>query len=298
MQQKQFKAREALKSLQRPPAQTGPQWTAEHHRILSENVRLLFEATSDPKPVVEGGTDDDEDDWRDEHEDRREKEKNKEGEDENGQERGEVEGDGGLPQGQPQSGQKQSTASPKSTRGKKRQREENTSNPDRRQTKDRPAKKSRLRSGLTQHVLEEFKKLKPQPLQLTFQGHTLEDRSDEWFIEQFRRLFRKIRTFAHEYFGLHDIDKGEFHQPWASGMTVEFLRHVENIAEADPMDGGWDKLLQNTIQREWLVVAIIMRILEIQVFGTDLWGADQQEKDLLLGLERAFFTREGKSFWS
>jgi hypothetical protein len=143
--------------------------------------------------------------------------------------------------------------------------------------------------------LEEFETLKPQPLQFVFKAHPLEDRSDEWFIVQFRKLFRRIHTFAHDYFGRHDIDEGSFHQPWAAGMSPEFMRYVEDVAEADPMDGSWDKLLQNTVQREWLVVGIIMRVLEIQVFGLNLWGMDQQEKELLHSLDRAFFTGEGRS---
>jgi hypothetical protein len=296
--QRHWRAREALRNLKSSPSQTGPQWTPEHHRILSENVRLLLDATSDPNAA------DDEDDGDDEYED------------EDYDDNYEYDNAGEDASFLTQSGKRQKTAAEQrppgqgaatgpseiqnqSYRGRKRQREENP-----RDTNGfdaniptaeslRPLKKFKLRTDVTQHVLEDLANLRPQPLQLLFPAHPHEDRSDEWFIAQFRKLFRRISRFAHDYFGLHDIDAGEFHQPWAAGMTLEFLRYVEQVAEADEMIGSWDKLLHNTAQREWLIVAVITRILEIHVFGADLWGADTQEKELLLGLERALLTREG-----
>jgi hypothetical protein len=264
LQQKQWRAREALRNLKTTPTQTSPDWTPEYHHVLSENVRLLFNATSAPVTAV---SDEDEDD--------------------DGYENGGLAGD--ASQNQAQAGQS------KSAQGRKRQRDENAAVDANAPTAEnqRPWKKSKMRSGTTQHVLEDLKTLQPQPLQYIFEGHPHEDRSDDWFIEQFRHLSLRINKFSRDYFGLHDLDEGEFHQPWAAGMTPEFIRHVEEVAEADPADGGWDKLLRNTVQREWLISAIIMRILEIQVFSADLWGADAEEKELLLSLERAFITSEG-----
>lgn len=271
MQQKQRKAREALNKLKSLPQQSRPQWTPEHHSVLSENVRLLIDSTSDPEVTQNKDLDDECDEGDGEDQDEEENLAGQDGvdnEDNEGQ-------------------------------GQKRRREENQDqsngphvNSQTTQSR-RPFKRSKLRTGITQHILEEFETLQPQPLQFNFRSHPAEDRSDEWYIQQFRRLFRKLHDFAHDYFGLHDIDQGYFHQPWAAGMTPEFLRYVEDVATPDPMVGGWDPLLQNTIQREWLIVGIIMRILEIQVFGADLWGAEPQEKELLLGLERALLNREG-----
>lgn len=201
------------------------------------------------------------------------------------------------PPTQSQGAQKQSTSPKKATQGQKRQREEKEADSDPEDAPtdktQRPSKKTKLRTGITQHVLQDFETLQPQPLQFTFPEHPDEDRSDEWYVTEFRVLFRRIFKFSSDFFGLHDIDVGEFHQPWAAGMTPEFIRHVEDVAEADPMDGSWDTLLRNTVQREWLIVAVIMRILEIHVFGADLWGAEPEQKALLLDLERALLTREG-----
>jgi hypothetical protein len=285
--------------LKSSPSQTGPHWTPEHYRILSDNVRLLLDATSDPNAADDEGDGDDEyeedEDYDDDYEDKNA------GEDasfwtQHGQRQETVAeqrpSDKGAVTGQ-------SEIQNQSCRGRKRQREENPRDTHGLDTNIptaeslRPLKKFKLRTCITQHVLEDFATLRPQPLQFLFPAHPHEDRSDEWFIAQFRKLFRRISRFAHDYFGLHDIDAGEFHQPWAAGMAPEFLRYVEQVAEADPMISSWDKLLQDTAQREWLIVAVLTRILEIHVFGADLWGADTQEKELLLGLERALLTREG-----
>jgi hypothetical protein len=302
IQWKQQRAREVLKNLQPlpPPSQTGPQWTPEHHRVLSENVRLLFDATSDTNVTENKGTNDEDDGEDEDNIDDGINGATECDQNENGQNEEDAEGEEVVPQAQTQVPQMQTTGSVKSNQGQKRQHEEITGNSGNLSTSaqgtgnKRPQKRSKLKTDITQHVLEEFETLRPQPLQFNFQPHPLQDRSDEWFIDQFRRLFQRIQIFAHGYFGLHDID-GESHQPWAAGMTLEFIRHVEDVAVDDPMAGSWDNLLQNTVQREWLIVAVVMRVLEIHVFGAYLWGANPEEKDFLFGLERALFTREGHS---
>lgn len=271
LQQKQWRAREAIRNLKTIPPQTRPVWVPEKQRILSENIDSLFNASRDPEP--RRSNEDEEDGGYD-------------GEDE-------YSGNGGLTgntsQNQAQGGQ---SLSPRS---QKRQRQENTAVNAHESTIEnlRPRKKSKIRSGATQHILKDLKTLQPQPLQYMFEGHPREDRSDEWFIKSFDGLYQRIFNFSHDYFGLHDLDQGEFFQPWAVGMTPEFIRHVEEVAVADPADGGWDALLRSTIQRRQLITAIIARILEIHVFGADLWGADAQEKELLLGLERALLDSDG-----
>lgn len=298
LQRKQLKARNALKKLQTPPEEAGSQWTKEHDRVLSENVRLLIDSTSDE---IEEHDEDDEadgDDYGDE--DDGDEEDNGDGADEKLSQEGQNGNDAEIidleadeSQAQTQATETPSAAASASTPRKKRSHAESASNEETGKPDKPPSKKPKFKSAITQHVLEQFQVLKPQPLQLTFTPHPAEDRSDRWYIEQFRRLYRRVTGFAHAYFGLHDIDEGEFHQPWTAGMSEEFISYVEDVAEADPLDGGWDTLLRNTKQREWLIAGIIMRILEIQVFGKDLWGATETELDLLYGLDRAFLEREG-----
>jgi hypothetical protein len=66
------------------------------------------------------------------------------------------------------------------------------------------------------------------------------------------------------------------------------------VADEDPCSGGWDPLLKDTIQRQWLIVAILARIIIVKIFSTDLWGAGTEEKDLIFGIERAFLGGDGR----
>jgi hypothetical protein len=126
-----------------------------------------------------------------------------------------------------------------------------------------------------------------------FRIHPVQDRTDEWFVHEFRLLFRRLEAYFDNYFCIHNLDEGEFHQPWAANHTPEFLTYVLQVAEADPNGGDWDKILRDTDQRKWLLVGIMMTILENKVFNADLWGATKEEKELMFGIEKALFTQEG-----
>jgi hypothetical protein len=110
----------------------------------------------------------------------------------------------------------------------------------------------------------------------------------------FRRLFRQTDKFATYYFGVHDLDAGEFFEPWAAGMTDDFVTWAEQVAEPDPNLGTWDDLLRETGQRKWLVMGVLMKIVVVKVFGADLFGASKEQAELLYGISRALVGREGK----
>jgi hypothetical protein len=137
--------------------------------------------------------------------------------------------------------------------------------------------------------------LAPQPLRISYKPHPLEDRSDVWYTEMFRRLFRQTDKFVTHYFGVHDLDAGEFFEPWGAGMTDEFVTWAEQVAEPDPNTGTgtWDDLLRETRQRKWLVMGVLMRILTVKVFEVDLFGASKEQGELLHGISRALVGREG-----
>jgi hypothetical protein len=298
----QRQAREASGNLKSPPKQNGPQWTPEHYPTLSNNIQLLINASSDPREQYHG--DDGDDDYQDTEEETTPTQTPI------GRGREAAPGQHAKPS--------QRAASAQSTaRSRKRQREEEScfdlddpADPKRlnsQKSRDynvpdtsgptaenqRPWKKLRFRTGISQNIPVDLATLQPQPLQLQFDLHPDADRSDSYFVDEFRKLFRRIFNFSQAFFGIHDLDEGEFHQPWVANIAPEFVSYVEQVAESDPAVGGWEDLLRDTQQRRWLIVAVIMRILEVQVFQADLWGADQQEKELLLGIERALLTREG-----
>jgi len=135
--------------------------------------------------------------------------------------------------------------------------------------------------------------LAPQPLRISYKAHPLEDQTDAWYTEMFRRLFRQTSRFVYHYFDVHELSAGEFFEPWAANMTPEFVAWAEQVAEPDPNMGTWDDLLRESVQRKWLVMAILMKILRVKVFDADLFGANQEQGELLHGLSRALVGREG-----
>lgn len=138
-----------------------------------------------------------------------------------------------------------------------------------------------------------------QPLRRTYKLHPIGDRTDAWYIEQFRRLWAEAESFSFKYYAnSHNLkadgNGGTSHKPWSSvNHTPEFLYWVEQVAEADPRT-GWDALLRNSEERKWLVMAVVMRVLRIKVFDEELFGADEREVEMLHANEKNNFLSEGK----
>lgn len=110
----------------------------------------------------------------------------------------------------------------------------------------------------------------------------------------FMRLFQQTEEFVSTYFGVHDIAAGAFFEPWGAGMMPEFIAWAEQVSQPDPADGGtWDDLLRDTDLRKWLIMGILMKILRVKIFDVDLWGSNKEQGELMHGIDRALFTREG-----
>ncbi|KAF8852203.1 hypothetical protein BDZ45DRAFT_116349 [Acephala macrosclerotiorum] len=158
-----------------------------------------------------------------------------------------------------------------------------------------PQKRQRLNTIMQTQAPTDLPTLNPQPIQINYESHPLEDQSDEWFMGMFKDLYRQIEQFVIKYYAIHDLDKGAFYEPWAAGFSPEFIAWAEQIAEPDPSMGGWDNILRNTEQRQWFIMGILMRIIQRKIFDEDLFGSNQQQRELMHGLDRALFAREGFS---
>lgn len=157
----------------------------------------------------------------------------------------------------------------------------------------RPTKKQKLTNNIQAQAPADLPTLNPQPIRLNYEPHPLDDQSDEWFMGMFRKLYAQAERFVVESYGVHDIDRGAFFEPWACSMSPEFISWAESVAEPDPATGGWDNMLRNTEQRQWFVMGILMKIIEKKIFSEELFGANEQQRELLHGLDRALFQREG-----
>jgi hypothetical protein len=107
----------------------------------------------------------------------------------------------------------------------------------------------------------------------------------------FRRLYHQIELFVTHYYTLHDLNQGEFFEPWKEiDFSSEFIAWAEQVAE-----GEWDGILRDGVQRKWFVMGILVRVLKVKVFDEGLFGGNEREGEFLRGLEKALFTREGIS---
>ena len=82
------------------------------------------------------------------------------------------------------------------------------------------------------------------------------------------------------------------YDPWAAGMTPEFIAWAEQVAELDATFGGWDALLKDTAQRRWLVMGILLKIFRVKVWEVDLFGCGEEQGKLLVQQSRTFMGDE------
>lgn len=158
---------------------------------------------------------------------------------------------------------------------------------------DNPPKKAKKDDGFQAQAPIDIAALNPQPIRLEYQPHALEDNTDEWFTDMFAQLFKQAERFVIDFYGIHDLDRGVFFEPWACGVTPEFVSWAELVAEPDPAMGGWDTILRNTEQRQCFILGILMRIFQRKIFDEELFGQNDQQRELLNSLDRALFQREG-----
>lgn len=157
----------------------------------------------------------------------------------------------------------------------------------------RPTKKRKVDTkGVKADHPFKLSDLRPQPLQIPFPPHPEEDYTDAWFINEFTKLYERMKKFAWDYFLVQDMNRGD-QLPWAVDMGPEFLNYVKEIAVEDPIDGGWNDLLMDAEQRKWLIVGFLTKVVERKIFNEFLWGADKQEENMLFGIDKALFLREG-----
>lgn len=133
----------------------------------------------------------------------------------------------------------------------------------------------------------------PLPLRMTYPAHPSTDRPDTWFTSNFASLYRQIETFCSTYYSLHSIPLTD--EPWSKcKMTPEFIKWAEMVAEPEPRMGCWDELLRDTGMRKWFVMAVVVRVLRVKVFGVEIFGGTGEQRDLMHQVDRAFLGREGE----
>jgi hypothetical protein len=117
--------------------------------------------------------------------------------------------------------------------------------------------------------------------------------TDEWFRDEFERLYDQVANFVDIFFCQFDdipLDSGL--SPWIE-MSPEFSRYSTMVAEPDESLGTWNRILLERNERRYLLVGILARILEAKVFGELLFGGSKGQKKQLEDLERSSLEVEG-----
>ncbi|KAK0667706.1 hypothetical protein QBC41DRAFT_395267 [Cercophora samala] len=150
---------------------------------------------------------------------------------------------------------------------------------------------------------------KPTQLEFNFtKPRDGEEIGNEWFGAVWQDLYLKASHFGEEYFGeglgfgeevpnggdigdLKKIDK-----VWTTGVggSKNLVWFISQVARQDNgYEGGWDVMLSKAVQRKLLVVGVLGKVLERQVFDDLLFGADQEARDMLEAADKALEASEG-----
>lgn len=158
---------------------------------------------------------------------------------------------------------------------------------------DLPApKKPSIRPGYIASTNDDF------PKRLAWERHPLSDHSDGFYRDENAYLYRQIETLVQEYFG-QPIPKrfdaeNISNSPWLQNLPAEFYTYAGFTAQPDAHSGGWGRLMCDPGQRKWLVMGILARVLERNVFSELLFGAHEQHITMLENMEKAMVFEEGE----
>jgi hypothetical protein len=118
-------------------------------------------------------------------------------------------------------------------------------------------------------------------------------RTDEWFRDEFGRLYDQVVNFVDIFFcQFDDMPLESSLSPWIE-MSSEFVRYSTMVAEPDGSLGDWNRILLERNERRYLIVGILARIIEAKIFGELLFGASTGQKKQLEDLERSSIEVEG-----
>ncbi len=120
------------------------------------------------------------------------------------------------------------------------------------------------------------------------------DPPSEWFLGEFAKLYYNVTEFVEAFFCQSDLPHiGNGPSLWINRIPLEFQNFAEMVADPEPSSGGWNRMLSDRIERRYLLVGILARILEAKVFNELLFGAEDMQKANLESLERTFAGEEG-----
>ncbi|KAK7416324.1 hypothetical protein QQX98_005268 [Neonectria punicea] len=116
------------------------------------------------------------------------------------------------------------------------------------------------------------------------------DHPDEFFELHYSNLVVEIRALVERAFCPSGSRRSS---PWLEAYPDQFLKFVELLARPDPHAGKWERLLRDGTERNCLLQAIIMMILDAKVFSRLLFGADHEHQNILQSTDSSLVNAEG-----
>lgn len=136
------------------------------------------------------------------------------------------------------------------------------------------------------------------PKIIAWRPHPISGRDDYFYQNEFTRLYNQLEALVQQHFGRavpteFEVDKDN-DRPRPPNLSKEFLHYGGLVAEPDVHSGGWNRLLYDPRQRKWLVMGIIARVLDGKIFSELLFGASEQQTEMLKAMETTMVFDEGE----
>jgi len=134
-----------------------------------------------------------------------------------------------------------------------------------------------------------------KPTRLAFRlEHPRTDWGDQWFEGLTRSLFLRVADFARSRFGLTlRVPWGYQQSPWSEAFSAQFIKLVSDISRKDDLVGGWDVCLLDSSERAYMVMGVIAKVLDENVFSELVFGDTPENKQLWQMLDNSYIGEEG-----
>ncbi|KAK1782690.1 hypothetical protein QBC45DRAFT_191594 [Copromyces sp. CBS 386.78] len=125
----------------------------------------------------------------------------------------------------------------------------------------------------------------------------------DWYEILWTDLMRRAYRWAEKYFDNQGADVGvsaKSVKDWTpnlwkqAGVSDQFVHYASLVARQDNNHpAGWDVLLAKGRYRKFLVVGVLVRLLQEQVFDELLFGADRETKRMLEAQDECYIEMDG-----
>lgn len=137
--------------------------------------------------------------------------------------------------------------------------------------------------------MKELSRFRPSRCHLQFE-QSLQDHPDEFYELHFSNLFVEVNVLVRKAFRQPTKPKSA---PWLQEHPGQFIKYVELLARPDRHAGRWDRLLRDKTERDFLLQATLMKIIDAKVFSSLLFGADPEHLSILQSTDASLANEEG-----